>query len=235
MSILFLATLLQDTDMANSLHRMSTYMGVLGISAAVIALVLVIGGAIVAMQLMKAIEKVTALATDLQGRVNPLIQEATVISKHTREILEDAKPKIQTITDHLVTATESVRDITASGKVAASNVTGTVSDATQRAHKQVVRVDSMITTAINTTADVIESIQNGIRVPAQKIASVANQARFIAEGLFEKVKSMTGAGPFGASKGSTRSAPVPPPSGNRPGTPGAPTGSAGPREPVAVP
>lgn len=234
MSTFFLATWLQEADMANSLHLMSIFIGVLAISIALLMLGLIIGGAVVSMLVIKEIRKVTDLTTELQRRSGPIMEEVTVISKHTREVLEESRPKIQKITDHLVDMTAAVRDSSMAAKAAVMNVEGTVTDASVRAQKQVAKVDTMISNAIHTTSEVIQSIEHGIRVPVQKITVVANQARFIAEGLFDKIKSMTGGG--AASKGSARySSPVPPPSGNRPGTPGAPSGSTGPREPVAVP
>ena len=48
------------------------------------------------------------------------------------------------------------------------------------------------------TAEVVDTIANGIRVPAQKIAVMVTQAKYVAEGLLEKVKSMGAKSPFGS-------------------------------------
>ena len=66
----------------------------------------------------------------------------------------------------------------------------TVADANLRAQRQVARVDGMVTAALTTTAEVVEAIGNGIRVPAQKIAVAVTQARYVAEGLLAKIRSM---------------------------------------------
>ena len=97
MAMTFLAMWFQDSDMGNSLHQMSTYMGILAISVAVIALLLVVGGAVIAIQVLKAVKSVSTIATDLQGKATPILQEVAVISKHTREVLEAAGYSVEEI------------------------------------------------------------------------------------------------------------------------------------------
>jgi methyl-accepting chemotaxis protein len=200
MAMIFLAMWFQDSDMANSLHTMSTFMGVLAISVAVLTLLIVIGGAVVAAQVLKAVKKVTTIATDLQAKANPIIQEVAVISRHTREVLEDAKPKIATITDNLAKTSATLSETAVTTKSTVEKLQATVTDANARTQRQVARVDGMVSAALNTTAEVVESINHGIRVPAQKIAQAAIQARIVAEGLIDRIKSMAGNMPFGGNK-----------------------------------
>jgi methyl-accepting chemotaxis protein len=200
MAMIFLAMWFQDSDMANSLHTMSTFMGVLAISVAVLTLLIVIGGAVVAAQVLKAVKKVTTIATDLQAKANPIIQEVAVISRHTREVLEDAKPKIATITDNLAKTSATLSETAVTTKATVEKLQATVTDANARTQRQVARVDGMVSAALNTTAEVVESINHGIRVPAQKIAQAATQARIVAEGLIDRIKSMAGNMPFGGNK-----------------------------------
>jgi hypothetical protein len=47
----------------------------------------------------------------------------------------------------------------------------------------------MVTAALTATVEVVETIGNGIRVPAQKIASLAGHAKRLAEGLLAGIKS----------------------------------------------
>jgi hypothetical protein len=83
-------------------------------------------------------------------------------------------------------------------------VQATVVDANSRTQRQVARVDGMVSAALNTTAEVVESINHGIRVPAQKIAQVAGQAKVVVEGLLDRIKGMSGKVPFGGPKRSAR-------------------------------
>jgi methyl-accepting chemotaxis protein len=205
MAMTFLAMWLQDSEMANSLHTMSTYMGVLAISVAVLVLLIVVGGAVVAMQVLKAVKKVTSIATDLQTKANPIIQEAGAISKHVREVIEEAKPKIATITDNLAKTSQTVSETAVSAKGTVEKLQQTVVDANARTQRQVARVDGMVSAALNTTAEVVESINHGIKVPAQKIAQAATQAKVVVEGLVERIKGMAGSMPFGGHRPASRS------------------------------
>lgn len=200
MATAFLATWFQDSDMANSLHHMSTYMGILAISVAVLVLIIVVGGAVALAMVIKAINKVTAIATDLQTKANPIIQEAGVISRHFREVLEDAKPKIATITENLAKTSATVSETAVTAKATVEKVQQTVVDANARTQRQVARVDGMVSAALNTTAEVVESINHGIKVPAQKIAQAAGQAKVVVEGLLDRIKGMAGSTPFGGRR-----------------------------------
>ena len=204
MAMTFLAMWFQDSDMGNSLHQMSTYMGILAISVAVIALLLVVGGAVIAIQVLKAVKSVSTIATDLQGKATPILQEVAVISKHTREVLEDAKPKIATITDHLAKTSATLSETAVTAKATVEKVQATVVDANSRTQRQVARVDGMVSAALNTTSEVVESINHGIRVPAQKIAQAAGQAKVVVEGLLDRIKGMSGKVPFGGPRRPSR-------------------------------
>lgn len=192
MAMIFLAMWFQEADMANSLHQMSTFMGILAISVAALTALLMVGGAVLGAKVLKAVNKVTTIATELQTKANPILHEAGVISKHVREVVEDAKPKIAIITDHIAKTSETVSEAAVSAKAAVQKVEATVSDANTRTQRQVARVDGMVSAALNTTADVVESINHGIKVPAQKIAQAANQARVVVEGLLDRIRGMAG-------------------------------------------
>jgi hypothetical protein len=50
-------------------------------------------------------------------------------------------------------------------------------------------VDGMITAALTTTTEVVEAVANGLRVPAQKIAAMAGQAKLAFDGLLARFKA----------------------------------------------
>lgn len=204
MAMMFLAMWLQDPDVVRSIHTMSTYVGILAISVAVLMLLLVVGGGFIAMQVLKSVKVLTEMAVGFHGKAGPILEEVAVISKHTRDVLEDAKPKIKVVTENLARTSATLSDAAASAKSAVEKVEATVTDANVRTQRQVARVDGMVSAALNTTADVVESINHGIRVPAQKIAQAATQARNIVEGLLDRIKGAAAATPFGARKASPR-------------------------------
>jgi methyl-accepting chemotaxis protein len=204
MAMTFLAIWFQDSEMANSLHTMSNFMGVLAISVLVLTLLILIGGAVLSMKVLKAVNKFTTIASELQTKANPILQEVAVISRHTREVLEDAKPKIATITENLAKTSATLSETAVTTKATVEKLQATVTDANARTQRQVARVDGMVSAALNTTAEVVESINHGIRVPAQKVAQAATQARIVAEGLIDRIKSMAGNMPSGGNKHAAR-------------------------------
>ena len=204
MAMMFLAVWVEDPDVVRSIHSMSTYVGILAISVAVLMLLLVVGGGFVAMQMLKSVKVFTDMAVGFHSKASPILEEVAVISKHTRDVLEDAKPKIKVVTENLARTSATLSDAAASAKAAVEKVEATVTDANVRTQRQVARVDGMVSAALNTTADVVESINHGIRVPAQKIAQTVTQARTIVEGLLERIKGVAAATPFGARKAAPR-------------------------------
>jgi len=191
---------LQDAGLAQTNHLIMIFIGLvalfmLGMLIALVAIAVTAG---------KAVKSMTATVEELKGKVLPIIDVATDIGKTGREMLQEAAPKVKVITDNLLKTSEIARD-------AVQKVDATITDANQRTQRQVARVDDMVTAALKTTAEVAEAIGQGIRVPAQKIAEIAGQAKNIAEGLFAKIRSVAENSPFGRRKAPVEADPEPPP------------------------
>jgi methyl-accepting chemotaxis protein len=200
---IFLATWFQEADVASTQHWIMIFTGILAFSILLVAIV----GSVVLLGVLKAVKGVTAVVSDLRDKAHPVIQEVAVISRHTREVLEDAKPKIKTITEHLAQTSATLSETAAVAKSTAQKVEATVTDANARTQRQVARVDGMVSAALNTTVEIAEAVNHGIRVPAQKIAQAAGQARFVAEGLIDRIRAMAANIPGVASRTPTRSTP----------------------------
>lgn len=213
---IFLATWLQAADIASTQHWIMIFTGILAISILLLAIV----GSVALLAVVKAVKKVTDIVSDLHEKANPVIQEATVISRHTRELLEDAKPKIKTITENFAKTSATISEAADVAKSTAHKLEATVTDANARTQRQVARVDGMVSAALNTTAEVVEAVNHGIRVPAQKIAQAASQARVVAEGLMDRIKSMAGSIPIPGQRPASRSATRPTSAGYRSSTAG---------------
>jgi len=200
MATMNLAMWLQESDAASTRHLVFILVLIIAVAMAGMAIVLVL----FSLKAMKAIKEVTATAEELKAKVLPLLHEVTEFTKSGRELLDEAAPKVKHITESLVRTTDTLAETSLIAKSAVQKIEVTVSDANMRTQRQVARVDGMVTTALNTTAEVVEAINTGIRVPAQKIAVMATQAKFAVEGLLDKIKSMTGGMPFGAKKDPNR-------------------------------
>ena len=153
---------------------------------------------VIGVKAMKTIKELGETATELKGKILPLLDEVMEISKTSRVLLQDAAPKVKAITENLVTASNSLAETSKEARAAMAQIDTTVTDANLRAQRQVARVDGMVTAALTTTAEVVEAIGNGIRVPAQKIAAGVTQAKNLIEGLIAKFKEKTAGTPFGS-------------------------------------
>ncbi len=107
---------------------------------------------------------------------------------------------MKVITENVMQASETLAETSKAARATIQQIDVTIANANQRAQKQVARVDGMVTVALTTAAEVADAIGNGIRVPAQKIAAAATQAKAVAEGLLAKIRSMAGASPFGGRR-----------------------------------
>jgi hypothetical protein len=161
------------------------FIGLVAVALTAQAVVLIL----MAVKAAKAAKELAATANELKARVVPLIETSMEVSKMSQSLLRETVPKVKLITDNLVETTNVAR-------ASAQKFDKTITDANLRAQRQVARVDGMVTAALTTTAEVADSITNGIKGPAQRIAVVATQAKFIAEGILDKIKSMASGSSF---------------------------------------
>jgi hypothetical protein len=177
-----------QSDVAATHHTIMIFIGVI---AVVYVLMAVVVGAI-AIRALQAIKEFSASAEQLKAKLLPLLDEGMQLSTTARTLLEDAAPKVKAITANLVKTTDNLIETSNIARSTVSRIDVTVTDANTRTQRQVARVDGMVTAALTTTAELAETIGNGIRVPAQKLAVMATQAKIVAEGLFDKIKGMAG-------------------------------------------
>jgi len=180
---------LQAPDLASTNRLIMIFIGLVALFMAAMAIALIA----IAVVASKAVKGLNATVDELKGKVLPLIDVATDISKTSKSVLEDAAPKVKVITDNLVTASETLAETSKSAKAAVLQFDTTITDVNLRAQKQVARVDGMLTSALTATSELAEAIGNGIRVPAQKIAAMASQAKLMAEGIFARIRAAAAA------------------------------------------
>ena len=146
---------------------------------------------VISVKALKAVKDLSGTAEEFKIKLLPMLDEVTALSKSGRQMLEDSAPKVKIITENLVKASDTLVATSNIARTTLQHIDTTVSDANRRTQRQVARVDGMFTAALDTTAEVVETIAQGIRVPAQKVAVLATQAKCIAEGLIAKFKSMS--------------------------------------------
>jgi uncharacterized protein YoxC len=140
----------------------------------------------IAIRSTETVKNLSATVDELKERALPLLASVTELTARTNALVQDASPKVKTITDNLLEASEVVR-------ISAHKVGTTVTDVNHRTQRQVARVDGMVTSTLSATAELTESIVEGIRVPAQKIAAAITQAKAFAHGFLGRAKTV-GAG-----------------------------------------
>ena len=188
MATIGLAMWLQDTDPSGIRHLVLLAIVVMAFAVAGISIILLVIG----VKAMKTIKELGETAKEVKEKVMPLLDEVMVISKTSRELLQDAAPKVKIISENLVTASDTLAETSKSARAVVAQFDITLTDVNVRTQRQVARVDGMVTAALTTTAEVAEAIGNGIRGPAQKIGAMLSQAKFAVEGVLAKIKSMAG-------------------------------------------
>jgi methyl-accepting chemotaxis protein len=150
----------------------------------------------VSLKAAKAMKDLAATAEEFKTKALPLITKALPLidaamdmghTAHT--LLNETAPKVKLITDNLVETTNVVRH-------SAQEFDRTIADANMRTQRQVARVDGMVTAALTTTAEIVETVGNGIRGPVKKIAEIASQAKSAVEGVVARMKSAAAKSPF---------------------------------------
>jgi uncharacterized protein YoxC len=183
----------QDGDASGTRHLVVIFFLVIAVALGVLAVIMMYVG----LKVLKVTKELGTAADEIKTKFLPLLDEVTSISKTSRLMLEDAAPKIKVISENLAKTSETVAEAAKIAKATLVQVQGTVTDANLRTQRQVARVDGMVSAALTTTQEVVDSISNGIRVPAMKIAEMMHQAKGMAEGLMAKIKGGRVASSFG--------------------------------------
>jgi hypothetical protein len=85
----------------------------------------------------------------------------------TQEIIRDAGPKVKVITENLVETTHMVRN-------KAREFDATASELNMKTRAQAARVDGMVTSVLNTTADISETLQRAVKLPMREFTGLVN-------------------------------------------------------------
>jgi uncharacterized protein YoxC len=175
----------QAPDLARTNFLIMIFIGLVAVAMAGMAIALIV----VAVTASKAIKGFNATTAELTGKVLPLIDVATEMSKTGQALLIDTAPKVKHITDTLVDASDTLKETSKAARSAVQQFDTTIADINVRTRQQVARVDGMVTSALTATIEAVETISRGLRIPTQKIVAAAGQAKLFAEGLLAKIRS----------------------------------------------
>jgi hypothetical protein len=149
---------LQDPDSLSSgnsrLLMIFVAMVAIAMVAQAIALIIMAIGA------AKARKRGLEIAEEIRVKMLPIITG-------THELIRDNAPKVKIITENFVEASHVIRS-------KAQEFDVTASDLNAKTRAQAARVDGMVTSVLNTTAEISESIQKGIKIPVREVSGVVN-------------------------------------------------------------
>ena len=173
------------------------YVKWLTIFVGLLALALVVQGVAIAIFASKAVsllKDVKASFDETKGKALPIMANVSEITHSTQAILRDLVPKIKVVSENAVETSHAVRqtveklDVTI--RQSAEKAAVTFDDANLRTQRQVARVDSMVASTLAATAELGATVNEGIRVPARKIAAVVTQSKHLMDTLIDRAKVM---------------------------------------------
>jgi hypothetical protein len=132
------------------------FVGIVALSMLVQAIAVIV----LALGAIKARKRGLEIAEDLRVKVLPIIAG-------THELIRDNSPKVKVITENFVEASHIIRS-------KAQEFDVTASDLNSKTRAQAARVDGMVTSVLNTTAEITDSIQRGIKVPVREVTGMVN-------------------------------------------------------------
>jgi methyl-accepting chemotaxis protein len=149
---------LQD---ASSLSSGSSRLLIIFVGLVAIAMVVqAIAVIVLAIGAKKASTRALEIADQLHTKLMPILDT-------THTVIHDSAPKVKIITENLVETSHVVRS-------KAQEFDATASDLNMRTRAQAARVDGMVTSVLNTTADISETLQRAAKVPVREFAGLVN-------------------------------------------------------------
>jgi hypothetical protein len=170
---------LQDADSISSGNStlLMWFVGMVAFAMVVQAIVVVL----MAIGAAKASKRAFQIADELRTKIGPILET-------TQSVFHDAAPKVKIITENLVQTSHMVRN-------KASEFDATASELNMKTRAQAARVDGMVTSMLNTTADISETLQRAVKVPVREFAGLVNGFKAGVDVLVGRAKG------FGSSKG----------------------------------
>jgi hypothetical protein len=139
---------------------------------------------VIAVGAAKASKKGLEIAEELRTKMGPILDT-------THVVLHDSAPKLKIITENLVETSHVVRS-------KAQEFDATASDLNMRTRAQAARVDGMVTSVLNTTADISETLQRAVKVPVREFAGLVNGFKAGLDVLVGRAKEFGRGKPDGA-------------------------------------
>jgi hypothetical protein len=132
------------------------FVGLVAVAMVVQAIAVIV----IAVGAAKASKRALEIADQLHTKVIPILDT-------TQSVLHDSAPKVKIITENLVETSHVVRS-------KAAEFDATASELNMKTRAQAARVDGMVTSVLNTTAEISETLQRAVKVPVREFTGLVN-------------------------------------------------------------
>ena len=173
---------LQDPDSLSSGNSK-----LLMVFVAMVAVALIVQAiALIAMAVgaAKARKRGLEIVEELRTKMMPILD-----SSH--DFIQHVGPKVKIITENFVETSHVIRS-------KAQDFDVTASDLNSKTRAQVARVDGIMTSVLNTTSDISDTVQRGIKVPLREVSGLINGLKAGLDVLVGRAKG------FGSGRTSAR-------------------------------
>jgi hypothetical protein len=126
----------------------------------------------------KTEKKVHTLVDDLRLHILPVVSSS-------RSLIEDLSPKIKVISANVVDTTNKL-------KTMSDEVSGVVTDVTQRTRVQAAHVDDMLEGTLHQITHATNTIQHGISAPVRQLTGIVNGLRAALDVMLSKTPPARG-------------------------------------------
>jgi uncharacterized protein YoxC len=149
---------LQDADSISSGNSrlLMIFVGMVAVALMVQAIALVV----MAVGAAKARKRVLAIVEEVRAKAMPALES-------TQDFIANTAPKMMTLAENLVETSNVVRS-------KAVEFDSTLTDVNNKARVQAARADDIVTTVLTSTAEVVNAVQAGIRVPVREFNGLVN-------------------------------------------------------------
>jgi len=145
----------------------------------------------------KTQKRITAILEEFQVKAVPVIERSQVF-------FDEVAPKIREITNNLHDITTTVRTKVHELEPSVDAMRGTVDEANARTRAQIGRVDGMVTSVLNATAEIGVIIHHGVRGPVREMAAIITGVKAGLETLVSRFAGMRPAAPAASARETER-------------------------------
>jgi len=167
---------LQEGDSLSTVNTkwLMIFVGMVAVAMLVQAIAIVV----MAVGAAKASKRGLEIAEEVKAKLMPVLH-----SSHG--MIQDASPKVKIITENLVETSHTVRR-------KAAEFDATATDLNLKTRAQAARVDGMVTSVLNTTSDVSETLQRAVKVPVREVAGLVSGLKAGLDVLVGRAKEFGG-------------------------------------------